>query len=588
MATQAQIQAVQQLYIGYLGRAADSAGLTFWTNAITAGTATLASVAASFTTSTEYTTNFGGLTNDALVEKVYTSVLGRASDAAGKAYWVDALSKGLTTDQLVATFITSLGAADQTVINNKTFVAQTYTDAAGADYNPTAGAQVISTVTGDPATVTEAIGTITNGTLPGQVPGLALINGVVAAEAALAAYETANTTAVDALVATLAASSHNTATKALTATSTYDDKLAAIKTDAAAATAAKTSSTGVLTALAADAAAKVAADKAALTLATDKNLVATYDSAIAANAALKAPSDGDVGAAQGGLGADAGFAASVTAINGLTLSAGTPTVTDAESVYDLYVNATTTDADRALLDTALKGDAYASSASFKATVAADVAKNAAIAAEATAKAAVDGNPATASYSADLKASTDAAALVTAAQAADTNQAAADSIATAQKAQEDKVAAAEKAIDDFNLANAGKSAVLDQSKIAAAVVDTVKDTFYFNHKVTGADDFSFASKAFGAGDSIVLDSSLTYNSGALSTGNNNAQEFFLIQGKTGVQVVIESSTAGSTNATTAADGTVTTTTNALDTTAVINLVGVTADHLSVHNGVISYV
>lgn len=220
----------------------------------------------------------------------------------------------------------------------------------------------------------------------------------------------------------------------------------------------------------------------------------------------------------------------------------------------------------------------------------DVAKNAAIAAEATAKANVDGNAATASYSADLKASTDAAALVTAAQAADTNQAAADNVAAAQKAQEDKVAAAEKAISDFNTnaANVGKSAILDQTKIATAAVDTVKDTFYFNHKVTGADDFNFASKAFGTGDSIVLDSSLTYNTGALSTGNNNAQEFFLIQGKTGVQLVIEGTNAGSTNATTAADGTVTTTAGALDTTAVITLTGVTLDHVAVHNGVVSYV
>ena len=41
MATQAQIAAVQQLYIGYLGRAADKAGLDFWTNAVATGVSTL-------------------------------------------------------------------------------------------------------------------------------------------------------------------------------------------------------------------------------------------------------------------------------------------------------------------------------------------------------------------------------------------------------------------------------------------------------------------------------------------------------------------------------------------------------------------
>lgn len=588
MATQAQLAAVQQLYVGYLGRAADSAGQQFWANAIANGTATIASVATGFTLSAEYKAAYGGLTTDALVEKVYNNVLGRTPDAEGKAFWVAALASGkVTADTLVATIVTNLGALDQQTINNKVFVAQTYTDTVGADYAPAGGAAVLVGVDSTPASVNTALAAITGGTLPGQVPGLALINGVAAAEAALTAYETSNTPAVDALVAKLAATNFNTNTKALTAASTYDDKLAAIKADAALATAAKAGSTTVLTALAKDASDKVAADKAALTLNADKNLVAVYDSAVAANAALKASSPADVGAAVGGLAGDAGFAAALAAaklVVGITLPAP---ITDAASLYAAYVAATTTADQRTALDTALKGDAYASAASFKATAAADIAKNAAVAAEATAKINVDGNANTATYSADVKASTDAAALVTAAQAADANQTAADGIAKAQATEEAKVTAANTAISDFNKANTG-SQILDQSKIAAAAADTVKDTFYFNHKVTGADDFIFGSKAFAAGDSIVLDHSLTYNSGALSTGNNNSAEFFLIQGKNGVQVVIESTVAGSTNATTAADGTVTTTGGATDTTAVITLTGVNVADLTVSNGVISHV
>ena len=462
------------------------------------------------------------------------------------------------------------------------------TDTVGADYTPAAGSAVLVGVDSTPASVNTALAAIAGGTLPGQVPGLALINGVAAAEAALTAYETSNTATVDALVSTLAASKFNTATKALAADATYDQKLAAIKTDADSATAAKSDTTTVLTAKAKDAADKVTADKAALTLPADKKLVAAYDAAVAANAALKNASAADVGAAQGGLGGDAGFTAALTEVNKVTLSSGAVTgLTTAKQVYELYVKATTTDADRALLDTALKGDAYASTTTFKATAATDVAKNAAVAAEATAKTNVDDNANTATYSTDVKASTDAAALVTAAQAADTNQAAADAIAKAQTAEEAKVLAAEKAISDFNLANTA-SKILDQSKISVNAADEVKQTFYFDHKVTGADDYNFVSKAFAAGDSIVLDSSLTFNSGALSAGNNNAAEFFLIQGKTGVQLVVESTVAGSTNATTATDGTVTTTAGATDTTAVITLTGVTLDHVSVANGVVSYV
>ena len=200
MATQAQIAAVQQLYIGYLGRAADKAGLDFWTNAVATGVSTLESVATGFTLSNEYKAAFGGLTNDALVEKVYTSVLGRASDTAGKAFWVDALAKGtVTADKLVATFIGALSAPDQTIINNKTFVAQTYTDTVGADYNPTAGASVIAGVTGDASTVTAAISQITSGSLEGQVAGLGLVNTLAAAQAADVTYETNNKSALDAL-----------------------------------------------------------------------------------------------------------------------------------------------------------------------------------------------------------------------------------------------------------------------------------------------------------------------------------------------------------------------------------------------------
>ena len=40
MATQANLDAVQKLYIAYLGRAADQAGLNFWANAIESGVST--------------------------------------------------------------------------------------------------------------------------------------------------------------------------------------------------------------------------------------------------------------------------------------------------------------------------------------------------------------------------------------------------------------------------------------------------------------------------------------------------------------------------------------------------------------------
>ena len=416
------------------------------------------------------------------------------------------------------------------------------------------------------------------------MPGLALVNAVAAAEEALVAYEKANTAAVDALVAKLAATEFNTKTKDIDAQSTYAEKLAAIKADAAEATADKADTANQLNADVLDSTAEVKAITDVLSVA-DKKLVADYDAAVAANAALKAPVEADIGAAQGGLGGDTGFTAALAEVNKLTLSSGAVTgLVNAKEVYDLYVKATTNDDDRALLDAALKGDAYASSASFKATAAADAAKFAAIAKEESTKVLVDAGTTSADYSAAVATLNDNKKLLIAAQAAEANQNSADTVAQGQKTQENKIVAAKDAITEFNKANVD-SQILDQSKIGATVVDTVKDTFYFAEKPTGA-DFTFASKAFGAGDSIVLGSGYSFNNGALTSGDNNKLEFFLQKTDTGTQVVIESKIFGSDSVT--ADAHTGVATNPADAVTVINLVGVTAEHLSVANGVVSYV
>lgn len=574
---------IQQLYVGLLGRAADQGGLNWWADQVTTGGKTLEDVRASFVTSTEYTTTYGAAATRAdLVTSIYQNLFERTPSADEVKYWAETDTR--PADQLVAAFIEFAGAADQAVINNKTFVAQTYTDTVGSGFSAEGAKAVIADVDGTAASVTTALAAISAGTLPGQVPGLALVNAVAAAEEALVAYEKANTAAVDALVAKLAATEFNTKTKNIDAQSTYAEKLAAIKADAAEATADKAGTANQLNADVLDSTAEVKAITDVLSVA-DKKLVADYDAAVAANAALKAPVEADIGAAQGGLGGDTGFTAALAEVNKLTLSSGAVTgLVNAKDVYDLYVKATTNDDDRALLDAALKGDAYASSASFKATAAADAAKFAAIAKEESTKVLVDAGTTSAHYSAAVKTLNDNKKLLIAAQAAEANQNSADTVAQGQKTQENKIVAANDAITEFNKANVD-SQILDQSKISATVVDTVKDTFYFAEKPTGA-DFTFASKAFGAGDSIVLGSGYSFNNGALTSGDNNKLEFFLQKTDTGTQVVIESKIFGSDSVT--ADAHTGVVTNPADAVTVINLVGVTAEHLSVANGVVSYV
>ena len=168
---------------------------------------------------------------------------------------------------------------------------------------------------------------------------------------------------------------------------------------------------------------------------------------------------------------------------------------------------------------------------------------------------------------------------------------ADIAVTAAKAVVDQFTSLNKSVTDataavtaFNNANSTKVAI---TALSTSVDATAKqDVFYFPTKVSTATDITIGGTAvaFGAGDAIVLGSGYTFNSGAVSTGNSNVLEFFLVKGATGTQVVVESDAFGNASTVVGADGTVTASPNA----AVITLTGVTADHLQVANGVISYV
>lgn len=620
MATQAQIAAVQQLYIGYLGRAADKAGLDFWTNAVATGVSTLESVATGFTLSNEYKAAFGGLTNDALVEKVYTSVLGRASDTAGKAFWVDALAKGtVTADKLVATFIGALSAPDQTIINNKTFVAQTYTDTVtGSNFSKAGAAAAIADVDGTPASVSTAITAITNGTLDGQVPGAAQINAYATAQASQTTFEAANKSAADALVTKVSAEAvaaglnpADTLTDDLVANSSYLAKVDAVLNDAKLVRGDVSGFTTTILATDASDKAKTTTDayKALSTTVANSAPVGTlsekaqadaYVAAIAAEATAKtaAASDTDYAAVLAGLTAD------TTATTGLGGS------TSAQ-VYSNYVNGNT--AARAAIDTAFKDSAYYST--FKATVVKDAAYADAIKATAVARDVLDADtaanaavvlhgsattPVSVAIAADATVGSSAAqAYVTAltnktvadtlladAQKADVNVVAAQAAKDAYTVVTDAVADAKDAVDAINVA--GKVAVHDLD-VSVTGTAAVKDVFYFGTKVDGADDHVVAANNFGAGDSIVLGTGYTFNNGALTTGNNNALEFFLVKSDVGVNVVVEASNFGSSTVVAdATTGAITTATGATDAAAVITLTGVTLDHVSVANGVVSYV
>jgi fructose-specific component phosphotransferase system IIB-like protein len=91
-----------RLYDGLLGRDADNGGAEAFTTAV-AGGESLSSIANTFLTSTEYTTNL----NEGYVESLYSSLLGRDADEGGEAAFLNALANGATRAEVAASIATS-------------------------------------------------------------------------------------------------------------------------------------------------------------------------------------------------------------------------------------------------------------------------------------------------------------------------------------------------------------------------------------------------------------------------------------------------------------------------------------------------
>ena len=95
---------VTRLYDTVLDRTPDDAGLTFWTNALRAG-ADLDDLAELFVRSSEFRDRYGDTDNSEFVTLLYRNTLNREPDAAGQAFWTDALAGGRANrDDVVLAF----------------------------------------------------------------------------------------------------------------------------------------------------------------------------------------------------------------------------------------------------------------------------------------------------------------------------------------------------------------------------------------------------------------------------------------------------------------------------------------------------
>ncbi len=89
------------LYGSILGRQADVGGFDYW-GGIEQGGGSLGTVALSIVTSVEGAARLGGLNGEAAhdVELLYRAFFERASDAGGKAYWLEQMANGATLEQV--------------------------------------------------------------------------------------------------------------------------------------------------------------------------------------------------------------------------------------------------------------------------------------------------------------------------------------------------------------------------------------------------------------------------------------------------------------------------------------------------------
>ena len=102
-ASNTQDAAVASLYHTTFGRDAESGGLDYWFNAVHNG-ATLKQIATGFANSAEFAGSEGTLNNNDFVQSLYQHTFGRAGEAAGVTYWVDALAHGATKADLLVQF----------------------------------------------------------------------------------------------------------------------------------------------------------------------------------------------------------------------------------------------------------------------------------------------------------------------------------------------------------------------------------------------------------------------------------------------------------------------------------------------------
>ena len=590
---------VQQLYVAYLGRAADQEGLDYWLNDLNSDPAvlTLEDLRSNFVNEqAEYTDVYGGLSRTDTVIKIYNNLFGRAPDAAGLAYWTTGGGATVNADQLLTAFVAGAGATDAKIIANKVLVSEVYTSTAGANYNAADAKSIISGVTDTAASVNTAIGHLSDGTLSGiAVPqGVATLKLAAAADAAKTAFETtkvADVLALEKQLVTLSTANAQLADQAQASADT--DDYATLTTELAAdLAAARTDGTlGGKTTLqltndASITAADLVAARAALIAKDPASIdkITAYEKAAVAKAGVSQVAKADADQAVATLAAYGANAANATVWNKALTDAGidkavvTAAADQAKAIYDFLANKDTSAANVAKIATDFSG---VSNFTTVGTLAAkDQAYNKALDAFNKADDAVKATAEGTTWANDYQADVTAKAKVDASKALDALEGSYKAIDSAHTALVDGKTAADKAVTD--------NTTLVKAVAAAGVTDKA-DVFYFDHKVATADDFkiNFEDKdSLFLGEGYTLNKTATIDATGIHGANNSALEVFFFKDAVSgnVKAVIETAAEGNTTVTNAALAA-----SATDKVAIIELAGVTdVAQVTFANGIISHV
>jgi hypothetical protein len=127
---------IRPIYEHYLGREPDAAGLSYWVAQMQAGL-TDERLEAGFIGSAEFYTHAGG-TDKLWVDFMYQDLLGRAADSAGESYWVAQLAAGANRSSVAYGFAASLERERLRVQDDYFHYLGRQADSAGVDYWVTA------------------------------------------------------------------------------------------------------------------------------------------------------------------------------------------------------------------------------------------------------------------------------------------------------------------------------------------------------------------------------------------------------------------------------------------------------------------